>query len=86
MATKHAYIRTRVDPEVKEASERILLQLGLTPSEAIRLFLVQVMLRQGLPFEVTLPNEADDEDLLLPAHKRQAAIDACYDKTVVEKQ
>ncbi len=80
MATKHAYIRTRIDPEVKEASERILHQLGLSTTEAIRLFLAQVALRHGLPFDVTLPDHADDnEDLLLPAHMRQSALDACYD-------
>ncbi len=83
MATKHAYIRTRIDPEVKETSEQILHQLGLSTTEAIRLFLAQVTLRKGLPFEVALPEhddeEEDDDDLLRPAHMRQAALDACYD-------
>ena len=82
MATKHAYIRTRIDPEVKEASERILNQLGLSTTEAIRLFLAQVTLHKGLPFEVALPTydeEDESDDLLLPAHMRQAALDACYD-------
>ena len=81
MATKQAYIRIRIDPEVKEASERIFQQLGLSTTEAIRLFLAQVTLRHGLPFEVRLPkhDEDDNEDLLLPTPMRQAALDACYD-------
>lgn len=79
MATKHAYIRARIDPEVKEASERILHQLGLSTTEAIRLFLAQVTLRHGLPFDVTLPEQDDNDDLLLPAQMRQAALDTCYD-------
>ena len=81
MATKQTYIRTRVDPEMKEASERIFHQLGLSTTEAIRLFLAQVTLRHGLPFEVILPHHDQDEeeDLLLPTPKRQAALDACYD-------
>ena len=81
MATKHAYIRTRIDLEIKEASERIWHQLGLSTTEAIRLFLAQVTLHNGLPFDVTLPSPAEEEneDLLLPAHMRQAALDACYD-------
>ncbi len=78
MATKQTYIRLRIDPEVKEASERILHQLGLSTTEAIRLFLAQVTLRHGLPFDVTLPDH-DDEDLVLPTRMRQAALDACYD-------
>lgn len=81
MATKQAYIRTRIDPEVKEASEHILHQLGLSTTEAIRLFLAQVTLHNGLPFDVSLPepDEQDNEDLLLPTPMRQAALDACYD-------
>ena len=81
MATKQTYIRTQIDPEIKEASERIFHQLGLSTTEAIRLFLAQVTLRNGLPFEVALPDhDADDnEDLLLPASMRQAALNACYD-------
>lgn len=80
MATKQTYIRTRIDPEIKEASERIFHQLGLSTTEAIRLFLAQVTLRNGLPFEVALPDEEEDnEDLLLPTSMRQAALNACYD-------
>ena len=81
MATKPAYIRTRIDPELKEASEHILHQLGLSTAEAIRLFLAQVTLRNGLPFDVTLPkyDEEGNDPLLLPANLRQAALDACYD-------
>lgn len=79
MATKPAYIRARIDPEVKEASECILHQLGLSTTEAIRLFWAQVTLYEGLPFDVSLPEkDEDDEDLLLPAQMRQAALDACY--------
>jgi DNA-damage-inducible protein J len=81
MATKYTYIRTRVDPEVKEASERILNQLGLSTTEAIRLFLAQVTLRHGLPFDVTLPDQdaGENDDLLVSSHMRQAALDTCYD-------
>lgn len=83
MATKQAYIRMKIDPEMKEASERILHQLGLSTTEAIRLFLTQVTLQHGLPFEITLPEHQDDdddnEDLLLPTSMRQAALDTCYD-------
>jgi DNA-damage-inducible protein J len=80
MSTKQAYIRTRIDPEVKAASDRILQQLGLTTPEAIRLFLTQVVLREGLPFRVELqPPQHENEDLLLPAPMRQAALDVVYD-------
>ena len=79
MATKHAYIRTSIDPELKEISERIFQQLGLTTTEAIRIFLAQVALRGGLPFRVELPSNTHEDDLLLPTEMRQAALDAVYE-------
>ena len=79
MATKHAYIRASIEPELKEASERIFQQLGLTTTEAIRLFLAQVALRGGLPFRVELPSNADEDDLLLPSEMRQTALDVVYE-------
>jgi DNA-damage-inducible protein J len=70
-------VRARVDPELKEATDRIFSELGLTTTDAIRMFLAQVRLRRGLPFNVGLPDE--NEDLLLPAATRQSALDAVYD-------
>ena len=80
MPTKQIYIRARVDQELKEESERIFQHLGLTTSEAIRIFLAQVRIRGGLPFRVELyPQLGENEDLLLPNEMRQAAIDTVYD-------
>lgn len=52
---KDANVFARVDAGMKEQAEGILSQLGLPMSNAINLFLNQVVLRRGLPFEVTLP-------------------------------
>ena len=54
---KSETIRARVEPELKREAEAVLKALGLNASEAITLFYRQVALRQGLPFEVKLPNE-----------------------------
>jgi mRNA interferase YafQ len=43
---------------LKADAEAILDELGLTASDAIRLFYRQVTLRKGLPFDVTIPNAA----------------------------
>lgn len=48
-------IYARVEPEIKEQAEQILDQLGLSMSSAIEMFLRQVVLRRGIPFEMTLP-------------------------------
>jgi DNA-damage-inducible protein J len=51
-------IRARVESQLKAEAEAVLNQLGLTASEAIRLFYKQVALRKGLPFDVEVPNAA----------------------------
>jgi DNA-damage-inducible protein J len=44
----------RVEPEIKEQAERVLEQLGIPMSNAINLFLRQVVLQRGIPFDVKL--------------------------------
>ena len=51
---KTANLYTRIDPELKEQAEHILNSLGLPPSSAITMFYKQVVLQQGLPFDVKL--------------------------------
>jgi DNA-damage-inducible protein J len=53
---KTAYITARVEPKLKSSAESVLHKLGLSTTEAITLFLHQVTLRRGLPFEVRVPN------------------------------
>lgn len=48
----------RVEPEIKEQAEQVLDQLGIPMSNAVGMFLRQVVLQRGLPFEVKLPHEA----------------------------
>lgn len=78
MPLKEAVVRARVDVKVKRESENILRQLGLSQSEAIRMFFAQIVRRRGLPFTVALQS-ADNDDVLRPRSKRQAAIDSLYD-------
>lgn len=47
----------RIDPDIKNKAAEYLKQMGLTTSEATRLFLHSVVLHKGLPFEIRLPNE-----------------------------
>ena len=53
---KISVIQTRVDPVLREKTDAILTKLGLSTSDAIRIFLEQVILHRGLPFEVKLPS------------------------------
>ena len=54
---KSAFIRARVEPELKEDVINILQTLGLSLTEAITLFFKMIKLNRGLPFEVKIPNE-----------------------------
>ena len=54
---KTAMITTRVEPELKADAEKVLSKLGISTTEAINLFLSQVRLRKGLPFDVKIPNK-----------------------------
>jgi len=49
-------IEARIDPTLKQAAEAVFAKLGMSPSDAIRIFYKQVKLHQGLPFEVRIPN------------------------------
>jgi DNA-damage-inducible protein J len=54
---KTAAVHSRIQPEIKEQAEGILHRLGLSPTEAIRMFYTQITLRNGLPFDVAIPND-----------------------------
>lgn len=47
----------RVEPEIKEQAEQVLERLGIPMSNAVGMFLRQVVLQRGLPFDVKLPHE-----------------------------
>jgi DNA-damage-inducible protein J len=54
---KTATIRARVEPRLKSKAEHVFRKLGLTTTQAITLFYKQVDLRNGLPFDLVIPNE-----------------------------
>lgn len=48
-------VYARIDTEMKERAEKVLAQLGLSPSSAIQMLYSQIILTRGLPFDVRLP-------------------------------
>jgi DNA-damage-inducible protein J len=55
--SKTAMIHARVQSDLKADTEKIFKKLGLSTTEAITVFFSQVRLRNGLPFEVKIPNK-----------------------------
>jgi len=78
-ATHETTVRARIPQILKKETDAVFKALGLSSSEAIRLFLKQVQLRRGLPFAVTLPQLEDNSDVLLPPAMQQANIDIFYE-------
>ena len=52
-----ANVFARVEPEIKEQAENILDQLGIPMSNAVGMFLRQVVIQRGIPFEMKLPSK-----------------------------
>ncbi len=48
-------VSVRMDKALKENAEQILGELGISASCAVQMFYRQIVLRRGLPFELTLP-------------------------------
>lgn len=54
-------IRSRIEASLKIEAQTLFDKMGLSMSEAIRLFLYQVVAEKGLPFPVKLSKEAAEE-------------------------
>ncbi len=63
--TNTTTVHTRMDTALKENVDAILAQLGLTSSDAIKLFYKQIELNGGLPFELKVPNKILAEKKLM---------------------
>ncbi|MCD8483505.1 MAG: type II toxin-antitoxin system RelB/DinJ family antitoxin [Verrucomicrobia bacterium] len=51
-----ATVHARLDRKTKEASEMVLQEIGMTPTEAVRLLYRQIAMRQEFPLELRVPN------------------------------
>ena len=60
---KTATIQARINPDLKKKAQKILNKLNLSMSEAISLYLTQVTLHRGIPFDIKIPNELTEKTL-----------------------
>jgi DNA-damage-inducible protein J len=49
-------VRARIDGQIKAKAAKVLADMGLSVSDAIRLLLVRVAAEKALPFELKVPN------------------------------
>ncbi len=69
-------VRSRIEPEIKDRAIEVLASCGLNLSDAIRLFLRQVVVQQGLPFEVKVPNATTRAAMLEARAMKTARFDS----------
>ena len=55
--SQSAVVHARIDQATKAATEKVLAALGMTPTEAIRLFYRQIAIRKSFPLELHFPNK-----------------------------
>ena len=78
MAAKSANLYVRIEPDVKEQAESILSALGIPASNAITMFYKQIILQNGLPFEVKLPRQRVPDASALTEEELNAELEKGY--------
>ena len=56
MAARTSMLHIRVDDDIKEQATAALATMGLSVSDAVRLFLRRVVVDQAFPLELKVPN------------------------------
>jgi len=56
MTTQTSMLHVRVDDDIKEQATQALTAMGLSVSDAVRLFLRRVVIDQAFPLELKVPN------------------------------
>ena len=75
MATQTSMLHIRVDDDIKEQATQALTTMGLSVSDAVRLFLRRVVVDQAFPLELKVPNAetqaAMEESRAMMANRRK---------------
>ena len=67
MAVKTANVTARIQPNIKEQSEAILDRLGIPVSVFIDMTYRQVIMRDGVPFSLDIPDKFATRDSITKA-------------------
>lgn len=84
MPTPTSMLHVRVDRKIKQEATETLESMGLSVSDAVRLFLRRVVTDRAIPFEIRAPNTAtregmaEAEDIVKSRRGRFAAADPLF--------
>lgn len=85
MTAHTSMLHVRVDDETKVQATEALAAMGMSVSDAIRLFLRRVVIDQAFPIELKVPNAEtraameESRSLMAARHARFATPDALFD-------
>ena len=80
-----AMIHVRVEEEVKAQAAETLASMGLSVSDAVRVFLKRVVAEKAMPFDVRVPNAetraamAEAEAIIRSRNARLSSADELFD-------
>ena len=60
---KTVKMNIRVNKDIKEKAEKVFDSLGLTNSQAVNMFFIQVILNNGIPFDIKIPSYYDEKTI-----------------------
>lgn len=80
MAQKSANIYARIEPDIKKQAEDILSSLGVSASSAINMFYKQIILKKGIPFDVTLNSNKPVDISLMSEEELSAELEKGYNQ------
>ena len=72
-------LHIRVEPTVKKRAEKTLNDLGLSITEAVNVFLNQVILNDGIPFEIRKPRFNKETIQSLEDTKKEKNLSKTFD-------
>lgn len=75
---KTEIVRARVDEAVKLDAEKTLAALGMNMSDAIRIFLHQLVIRHEFPVELKVPNEITLQAMRESSGERFESVDELF--------
>ncbi|WP_018634422.1 type II toxin-antitoxin system RelB/DinJ family antitoxin [Neomegalonema perideroedes] len=54
--TANAFVRVRIEEDLRDDAAAVLKELGLTVSDVMRMTLTRIAREKAIPFELTTPN------------------------------
>jgi len=74
MTSQTSMLHVRIDDETKLQAQQALKSMGLSVSDAVRIFLTRVVAEQAIPFDLRVPNTTTvaamtEADALIQAKK-----------------